>query len=114
MSLEKMSYEELDEKYMPYTVEGYTGIEFWLDEQYNNAITNLLDDIILIYPDFKIYQLKVKYDMIRFYTNLPHTLENIFEHYIEDEYREYKKRNAEQRIKQIYRDIDSKIPLRAE
>lgn len=85
-----MSYEELDKKYEPYIVEGYTGIEFWLDDEYNEHICELLDAIISIYPNFKIYQLKLKFDSIRFYTNLPHVLEHLCEQCIETEYQFYK------------------------
>ena len=94
-----MSIEELDKKYEPYTMEGYTGIEFWLDDEYNNQVSELLDAIIQIYPDFKIYQLKEKYGMIRFYTNLPHILEHMCEDRIEQLKTLYKERN-EKRIEQ--------------
>ena len=88
-----MSYEELEKKYEPYTVEGYTGIEFWLDEEYNKNVSELLDAIIKIYPDFKMYQLKLKFDHIRFYTNLPHILERICEQYIEYQFYTIRKKD---------------------
>lgn len=87
-----MSYEELEKKYEPYIVEGYTGIEFWLDDDWNTVVDKLLSSIITIYPDFKVYQLKIKFNMIRFYTNLPGLLEQLCESFLEDKYKEYLKR----------------------
>lgn len=90
-----MSFEELDKKYEPYTEEGFTGIEFWADDEYNNNICELLDAIISIYPDFKLSQLKLKFGMVRFYTNLPRVLETMCEEYIEEEYKLYERRLKE-------------------
>lgn len=95
-----MSLEELEKMYEPYTVEGYTGIEFWCDEEYNLRVSALLDGIIDIYPDFKIYQLKLKFGQVRFYTNLPQVLEWVFESYISDEYKRYKERCEKENIEQ--------------
>lgn len=87
-----MNLDELEKKYKPYEVEGYTGIEFWLDDLWNVQVSGLLDSIIQIYPEFKIYQLKVKFNMIRFYTNLPGILEMLCEDFLNDEYKSYLKR----------------------
>lgn len=98
-----MNYEELEKKYNPYTLEGFTGIEFWLDEEYNGHVSELLDEIIKIYPDFRIAQLKIKYDKICFHTNLPLILEKLCEQYIQHEYEFYKirvGRNVEQESKE--------------
>lgn len=96
-----MSVEELDKKYEPYTMEGFTGIEFWLDETYNTLVSTLLDEIIEIYPDFKIYQLKEKFGSIRFYTNLPPMLQYLCEDHIEQLYKSSKKKYVnEKRIEQ--------------
>lgn len=96
-----MSIEALNKKYEPYIIEGYTGIEFWLDENYNTLVSMLLDEIIEIYPDFRIYQLKEKFGSIRFYTNLPPILQSMCEDRIEELYKLFKKKYVnEKRIEQ--------------
>lgn len=101
-----MNYEELEKKYESYEVEGYTGIEFWLDDTWNAMVTLLLDSIIQIYPEFKIYQLKLKFDSIRLYTNLPGLLESICEDFLEKEYESYKRRANNNDIEQESKECD--------
>lgn len=62
-----MTAKEFNEKYAEYIEEGFYGLEVDIEPitQWLDGIMNILIKI----PDFKICQIKLKFDMFRFYSN---------------------------------------------
>lgn len=62
-----MTAEEFNTKYIDYIEEGFSGLEVDIEPitQWLDGIMNILIKI----PEFKLKQIKLKFDMFRFYTN---------------------------------------------
>jgi hypothetical protein len=63
-----MTAQEFEKKYEQYLEENYIGLEI-NDENVINFLDNVFTDLIKI-PGFKYHQIKLKFGMPRFYTNL--------------------------------------------
>jgi hypothetical protein len=96
-----MTQQEFNTKYKQYIPEGWYGLGFnipevteWLDSIMENGLVNL--------PDFEIHQIKLKFDMTRFYfgtsMNNPQ-LERIIQNGIEQEINNIIKRINDGKLK---------------
>lgn len=80
-----MTINEFNQKYKDYLEEGHYGLDInipsvieYLDSIFDKGLVNI--------PGFKYYQIKLKFNMARFYfdTDLPNTLEVIISNGIEE------------------------------
>lgn len=70
-----MTQFEFNTKYKNYIEEGYQGLYFDISEC-TEYLDCKLQEIIKEYPDFKLKQIKVKFNWYCFYSNLPKEIEN--------------------------------------
>jgi hypothetical protein len=70
-----MNQQQFNEKLKNYIEKDYQGLCFDIPEC-TEYLDNKLQEIIKKYPDFKLKQIKVKFNWYCFYSNLPKETEN--------------------------------------
>ena len=73
-----MNISEFNEKYKNYIEEGFEGLSIH-DENVIDFLDGVFVDIVTDFPDFKYAQIKLKFDMVRFYSSLPFAIERKIE-----------------------------------
>jgi hypothetical protein len=77
-----MTQQQFNEKYKNYIKGGFVGLEFDNPET-TGTLDEIFQDLIKI-PGFEFYQIKWKFNNIRFYSSLGHALNNAIERVLED------------------------------
>lgn len=72
-----MTGQEFDEKYKNYVEEGHYGLAIG-DSEVIKFLDDIFQDLIKI-PGFKFSQIKLKFGMCRFYSNLSHAMDYMIE-----------------------------------
>lgn len=65
-----MTSKEFNLKHKHLIQERFKGLEFE-NKQIAEFLDTLFESIVLVYPEFKVSQIKVKWGSCRFYSNLP-------------------------------------------
>lgn len=81
-----MTAKEFNTKYAQYLKEGHYGLSFTISSIVD-YLDKLFEENMIKLPNFKYSQIKLKFNMARFYftTDLPNKIEMIIEMYIEEE-----------------------------
>jgi predicted metal-dependent hydrolase len=78
-----MTLKDFNQKHKHLVVEGFDGLEF-KNKQVAEFLDTLFESIVLVYPNFKVSQIKVKWGSCRFYSNLPMQLNFEIENHINE------------------------------
>jgi hypothetical protein len=76
-----MTRNEFNEKYKDYLVEGYYGLEFDIPSV-TKFLDSIFEDLVWI-PAFSYSQIKLKFNMARFYAKVGLGLQSLIESYID-------------------------------
>lgn len=77
-----MTHKEFNDKWRNHIKDNFYGLEFDIP-RITILLDKLFEEIIILKPDFEFSQIKVKFNMVRFYSNLPIMLSMIIESYIQ-------------------------------
>lgn len=78
-----MIAKEFNQKHKHLIQEGFDGLEFE-NKQVAEFLDTFFESLLLVYPNFKVSQIKVKWDSCRFYSNLPMKLNFEIENHINE------------------------------
>jgi hypothetical protein len=78
-----MTLKEFNQKHKHLIEEGFNGLEFE-NKQVIEFLDTFFESLLLVYPNFKVSQIKVKWGSCRFYSNLSYQLNFEIENYINE------------------------------